>query len=217
MIRFRDRAQAGARLAERLRQLDLAAPVVLALPRGGVGVAAPVAEALAAPLHVVVARKVRAPNNPEFAVGAVTATGPVLLHSSALKRLGLSHEDMAKEIEEQRREAERRVRAYQSESAEPTVAGRDVLVIDDGLATGATAAAALSYLRGLEPASLRLAVPVGSAEACRRLDEACDEVICLHAPYDFGAVSLWYAHFPQYTDQDVVELLREARQRQVSG
>ncbi|GAA3762932.1 putative phosphoribosyltransferase [Spinactinospora alkalitolerans] len=210
MTTFRDRRDAGEQLAERIAGLRLADPFVLALPRGGVPVAHVVATVLKAPLDVVVARKVGAPGNPEFGVGAVTADGPALFDTEKLNLLGVDPRDLEPAVETERAEARRRLAAYRDGRPEPELAGRDVVLVDDGLATGVTARAGLSYVRGLRPASLRLAVPVCSADSARSLGEECDEVVCLSAPPDFRAVGLWYQDFRQNTDEEVIRLLRDA-------
>ncbi|MFC7326833.1 phosphoribosyltransferase [Marinactinospora rubrisoli] len=209
---FRDRTQAGELLAERLTGLGLDRPYVLALPRGGVQVAVPVARALSAPLDVLVVRKIGAPGNPELGIGAVTAHGPVLLDTERAARLGVDRHALLHTVEHERAEARRRLLIYREGRGEPEVGGRDVIVVDDGLATGVTARAALRDLADRNPASTRLAVPVGSAAAlaAARHGSDCDEVVCLLEPEDFHAVGLWYEDFPQLSDDEVVHALHEA-------
>ncbi|ADH66630.1 MULTISPECIES: phosphoribosyltransferase [Nocardiopsis] len=204
---FRDRREAGERLARAVAERAGPRPRVLALPRGGVPVARPVADALGVPLDIVVARKIPAPGSPETAIGATTAEGPALFDQRALDLLGIPEGRLAEMVGAQQAEARRRLLAYRGEDPEPEVTGYDVVVVDDGLATGMSARAALTSVLTRRPASLTLAVPVGAPEAVRALSGVCDRVVCLETPPDFGAVSLWYARFPQVTDDEVRGLL----------
>ncbi|RKS09703.1 putative phosphoribosyltransferase [Nocardiopsis sp. Huas11] len=208
---FRDRRQAGERLAEAVADLGPERPLVLALPRGGLPVAAPVAEALGAPLDVIVVRKIGAPGNPEAAIGATTAEGPALFDKGVLVALGLTEGDLADRVAEAQAEARRRLDAYRGDAPEPEIEGRDVIVVDDGLATGMSARAAVTEVRErAAPASVVLAAPVGAPEAVTALEDLCDRVVCLSAPPDFRAVSLWYETFPQVDDAQVRRLLRRS-------
>ncbi len=204
---FRDRREAGERLARAVAERAGPRPRVLALPRGGVPVAEPVAEALGVPLDIVVARKIPAPGSPETAIGATTAEGPALFDQRALDLLGIPDGRLADMVGAQRAEARRRLLAYRGEDPEPETAGYDVVVVDDGLATGLSARAALTSVLARRPASLTLAVPVGAPEAVRALSDVCDRIVCLETPPDFGAVSLWYERFAQVTDDEVRGLL----------
>ncbi|WP_028851311.1 phosphoribosyltransferase [Thermocrispum municipale] len=205
-MRFRDRVSAGRQLGMELTKYGWTAPVVLALPRGGVPVAAGVAAELQAPLDVVVARKIGAPAQPELAVGAVTADGAVFYDDRTLAALGLSRRDLARRTEATIAEARRKQERYRS-SARVPVRGRDVLIVDDGLATGLTALAAVHAVLHQRPLSVSLAVPVGSSAAIRRLEAAADAVYCLRRPPHFRAVGEWYHDFTQVTDDEVDELL----------
>ncbi|GAB3443414.1 phosphoribosyltransferase family protein [Streptomonospora sediminis] len=197
-------------LAERVRELELPDPVILALPRGGVPVAAIVAARLGAPLDVTVVRKIATPDFPETAVGAVTAEGEPIINEG-LSRLTQAREgELARSVEEERAEARRRVKTYRGDRPAPQIAGRDAVVVDDGLATGMSARAALSALREQGPGSLTLAVPVCSPDAAGALGDVCDRVVCVHSPPQFQAVSLWYQDFPQIDDAEVQDLLRGA-------
>lgn len=204
--RFTDRTTAGRLLGVELARLPWRDPVVLALPRGGVPVAAGVADALAAPLDVVVARKVGAPSQPELAVGAVTADGAYLFDHATLAQLGLSRDDVADALAAATEEARRRQQRYGS-AERPSLAERDVIIVDDGLATGLTALAAVHAVRAQEPSSITLAVPVGSSSAVRRLREVADAVLCLLQPAMFQAVGQWYRDFKQVTDDEVDALV----------
>ncbi|QBI54786.1 phosphoribosyltransferase [Streptomonospora litoralis] len=207
---FRDRDDAGEQLAERVRELGLADPVILALPRGGVPVGYVVAEQLGAPLDVTVVRKIATPDFPETAVGAVTAEGAPILNEGLSRMVRADDDELARSAEDERAEARRRVKIYRGDRPAPRVAGRDVVVVDDGLATGMSARAALSALGEEGAASLTLAVPVCSPDAARALEDVCDRVVCVHSPPEFHAVSLWYERFPQTEDTEVQELLRRA-------
>ncbi|MBX7549238.1 phosphoribosyltransferase family protein [Streptomyces sp. NPDC004232] len=210
-MRFRDRAEAGRELAGLLVDLcareSLADPLVLALPRGGIAVAEPVARALGAPLDVLVVRKIGAPHHQEFAVGALAADDPPLFDAATLDMLGLTEEYMAPAVERERRELRRREERYRAGRPPPDPAGRTVIVVDDGLATGATARAALRHVRRRGPAHLVLAVPVGAPDSVQSLTGEADTVVCPHRPAGFAAVGQWYEDFEQLTDAQVLAAL----------
>jgi putative phosphoribosyl transferase len=207
---FADRADAGRRLAARLTTMAWSDPVVLGLARGGVPVARGVALALGAPLDVAVARKIGAPGRPELGLGAVTADGPGHYDHAALARLGLTADDLQATCERERAEARRRLRLYRDGRDPLPVAGRDVLLVDDGLATGVTAHAASADLRAQGPRRVVFAAPVCAPEsaAALRTAGAADEVVCVWAPKVFGAVSRWYRDFSQTSDDEVLAALR---------
>ncbi|MFI2510484.1 phosphoribosyltransferase [Streptomyces sp. NPDC018972] len=212
-MRFRDRRQAGRELAARLRERQdegaLPEPVVLALPRGGVAVAVEVARALDAPLDVLVVRKIGAPFHEEFGVGAMAGDGIPLFDEDALLRLGITEADLAPVVERERTELRRREQRYRQGRPAPELSGRTVIVVDDGLATGSTARAALRALRAQDPGHLVLAVPVGAAEGVALMRSEADEVVCLHEPAAFMAVGQWYEEFDQLTDEDVLDALHQ--------
>ena len=210
-MRFRDRTDAGRRLADHLRSLDLSDPVVLALPRGGVPVAVEVAAALGAPLDVLVARKVGAPGHKEFGIGAIAEGGGVVANGDAVRALELSTDDWHRLVAAEQRELERRVLRYRGDRPFPNVEGRDVIVVDDGLATGVTAEAAVRALRAKSPRRVVLAVPTCAPQTAERLAQIADDVVCLIAPPSFQAVGQWYERFDQTTDDQVVALLNQAR------
>ncbi|WP_433222577.1 phosphoribosyltransferase [Dactylosporangium sp. CS-047395] len=210
---FVDRTEAGRALGEELARHGLESgadgkPLVLALPRGGVPVAVPVAERLGADLDLVLARKIGAPNHPEFGVGAIAEDGPPVFDTGVLRYLGITEADLAPTVAAERAELSRRVRLYRGDRPAPTVTGRRVVLVDDGLATGVTAHAAMRWLASRRPERIVLAVPVCSREARSRLADVAGTVLCLHAPRQFAAVGQWYQDFTQLTDADVDTALR---------
>ncbi|RSN61556.1 phosphoribosyltransferase [Amycolatopsis sp. WAC 04182] len=199
--------RAGRQLARLIGRPEWPDPVVLGLARGGVPVAAEVARELGAPLDVAVSRKIGAPGHPEFGVGAVTADGPPYYDVDTLRRLGLSPADLEQTCEAERAEARRRLRRYHGDREPVASSGRDVLLVDDGLATGVTATAALRALRQAEPRRLVFATPVCAVRAPEMLRDEADDVLCLVEPEEFRAVGQWYVDFSQTSDEEVVSLL----------
>lgn len=205
---FVDRREAGEALADALSNLQGEEVVVLAIPRGGVEVAAAVASRTGWPLDTVIPRKVRAPGNPELGLGAV-APGVRVLDESMLRTLGVSEQYLEKEIAQQEAEIERRQQAYRAGRPPVEIRGKVAVVIDDGVATGGTAAAALRWARAQGASRVVLATPVAPREAMGRLGREADEIVCLHTPEPFYAVGQWYVSFPQVSDEEVVRLLEE--------
>jgi len=206
---FRDRVDAGQRLAKRLESYCNASPVVFAIPRGGVPVGAEIARGLGAELDVVVARKLGAPFHAELAIGAVTADGERFLNQDIISQLQIDDAYLERITKEQGEEASRREQLFRGGRPPVDIKGRTALLVDDGLATGATMRAAARSLRKREPGRLVVAVPVGSPEACRALLNDADEVICLAQPDPFYAIGLYYEHFEQVEDAEVLRLLEQ--------
>ncbi len=209
--RFVDRVDAGRRLGELLARHDLAAPTVLALPRGGVPVGFEVARRLGAPLDVLVARKVGAPGHEEFGVGAVAEGGVRIADRSSLRALRIDRDEFEHLAGLAVAELERRVSAYRGDRPLPDIRGRAVVVVDDGIATGVTAEAAIVAVRRFGARPVVLAAPVCARDTAERLGSLTDEVVCVSMPDDLRAVGAWFDEFDQVTDDEVVELLDRAR------
>jgi putative phosphoribosyl transferase len=209
-MRFRDRRDAGRRLAAELVDLAQEQPVVVALPRGGVPVAAEVAQALGAPLEIFGVLKVGAPGNPELAVGAIAEDGSGVLDPRSAGRLGMTQAMLDEALERDAKELRRRVERYRGGRAPIAVGGRTVIVIDDGLATGLTVLAAVRALRRRDPARIVVAVPVGSDESVSMLAEEVDRVVCLMTPEPLLGVGRWYWNFAPVSDDQVIEALAVA-------
>ena len=208
---FDDRVDAGRRLAKALAGYKDQQPVILALPRGGVPVAAEIASALDAPLDLVLVRKLGVPFQPELAMGAVVdgKTPIVVRNDHVISICNVSEVAFGAAREEQLAEIERRRKRYLGSRGHPELKGRTVIVVDDGIATGATARAALRALRLRHPRRLVLAVPVAPTESIRSLKDAADAIVCLEEYADFGAIGMFYAHFPQISDEEVIRLLAQ--------
>lgn len=205
---FADRRAAGRLLAEHLAAKELVDPVVLGLARGGVPVAAEVALTLQTRLRVCVARKIGAPSQPELALGAVTAEGPATYDQRLLRVFETDEQALRPECDRERDEARRREELYQQGPPVP-LAARDVILVDDGLATGATARAAVRMVRQYAPHSIVLAAPVGAPEAVTALSQEADSVVCVLQPSSFHAVGQWYRDFHPTGDTEILQLLRD--------
>src|SRR5450755_893761 len=210
VTRYLDRIDAGWRLGERLRYLDGQDVVVLGLPRGGVPVAAGVAHALQAPLDVIIVRKLGVPHQPEFAMGALGEGGVRIINDEVLAMAGVTPQELAAIEARERAELERRGRRFRAARLPVPIAGRTVVVVDDGIATGSTARAACRVARAHGAARVILAVPVGHSDAIASLRPDADEVICLTEPRSLMAIGGWYEDFSQTSDQEVINILSDA-------
>ncbi len=208
---FDDRRDAGRRLARKLSRYREERPVVFALPRGGVPVAYEISRALGAPLDVFVSRKLGAPGQPEFGIGAVAPGGVRVLNEDVVRRLGIPDDYVQEITAHETAEVERRLRYFRGERPEPEVVGRTAILVDDGLATGVTARAAIEALQLRRPERLVLAAPVCAAQTAELFKPEVDELVCLESPSDLGAIGFWYRNFEQTSDEEVVELLERAR------
>jgi putative phosphoribosyl transferase len=206
--RFHDRADAGRALAADLAPYagrpDL---LVLALPRGGVPVAYEVARALGAPLDVFLVRKLGLPGHEEFAMGAIASGGIRLINEDVVREFGVTDAEIAAVSAAEEQELERRERQYRRDRLTPDIAGRTVILVDDGLATGSSMRAAVLALREEHPAHIIIAVPVAAAETCDEFRNLVDDIVCAETPHPFYAVGLWYEDFSQTTDEEVQDLL----------
>ena len=210
MMDFRDRSDAGRRLAKALSSYKDRHPVVLALPRGGVPVAAEVAAALDAPLDLILVRKIGVPTQPELAMGAVVdGTAPIVIRNEEVIELsGTTVDEFDAACASELEEIERRRQLYIGDRARAEIAGQVVIVIDDGIATGATTRAALQAIRNQKPKELVLAVPVAPPDTITKLRGEVDALICLETPESFGAIGYFYRDFRQVSDQEVVAILK---------
>lgn len=207
---FQNRVQAGRMLAARLKHLHGQDVIVLGLPRGGVPVAYEVAKELHAPLDVIVVRKLGVPSQPELAMGAVGEGGVVVINEEVARMIHVNRDDFARVQTREQKEVERRAKSFRGDRLGVSLKGRIALVIDDGVATGSTAQAACKVARASGATKVILAVPVGAADSLRALQADADEVICLYIPERLYAVGEWYEDFSATSDDEVVELLRDA-------
>jgi predicted phosphoribosyltransferase len=211
MTIYQDRLDAGRRLADALAGYGGRDDVlVLGLPRGGVPVAAVVARALDAPLDVMIVRKLGAPWQPELAMGAIASGNVRLLNEQVVRLLGVDPETIDEVAETESRELVRRERAYRGDRPPFDAAGKQVILVDDGMATGATMRAAVAAVRQMAPASVIVAVPTAATDTCELLRAEADRVVCLDTPEPFMAVGCWYRNFDQTSDAEVRELLAQS-------
>jgi predicted phosphoribosyltransferase len=217
-MQFKDRADAGRQLASKLaKYAGREDVVVLALPRGGVPVAAEVARELGVPFDVFLVRKLGVPGYSELAMGAIAEGGVEVLSANLIRELGIPYSAVQQVAVRERLELDRRDGLYRQGRPRPQIRGRVVVVVDDGLATGASMEAAVLALRKLEPSRIVVAVPVGAMETCERLRHEADEVVCAVTPEPFQAVGLWYQRFEQTSDDEVRQLLARPFERSSSA
>jgi putative phosphoribosyl transferase len=209
MAFFIDRVDAGKRLASALKDFSGKKGIVLAIPRGGVVVGFMIAKALKLPLDVIIPRKIGAPDNPELAIGAVAEDGTAILDNNLIRYLGVSREYITEETERQKQEIGRRLKLYRQDVSYPNLKGLDVIVVDDGIATGSTMKAALASVKNRGAASITVAVPVGPPSTIEELEKIANRVVCLNTPEFFQAIGEFYTDFSQTSDEEVIELMRE--------
>lgn len=215
MNRFRDRTEAGQLLAAQLRAYEERPDVlVLALPRGGVPVAYEVAKALHAPLDVLIVRKLGVPGQEELAMGAIASGGVRVLNNDVVQLLGVPDDVIDMVAAREQQELERRERLYRGDRSIYDIRGRTIILIDDGIATGATMHAAVAVLRQQQPARIVIAVPVAASSTCDEFAAEVDEFVCIRRPEAFYAVGFWYENFSPTTDEEVRALLEQSRQEQ---
>ncbi|MBA3423997.1 MAG: phosphoribosyltransferase [Rubrobacter sp.] len=208
---FKDRADAGRRLAGSLARYRNEGPTILALPRGGVPVGYEISRSLGAPLDVIVARKLGAPDQPELGIGAVAPDGVRILNTAAVRAIGISKDYLDKITRKETAEMKRRLRHFRGGRPELEIRGRTAILVDDGLATGVTARAAIETLRRRNPKRVVLAVPICAAPTAAWIRNEVDDLVSLKTPPELGAIGLWYRNFDQTSDAEVVRLLEDAR------
>ncbi|MCQ4263141.1 phosphoribosyltransferase [Stutzerimonas stutzeri] len=210
-IPFPDRVQAGEALAERLAQDgSWRDALVLALPRGGVPVAFEVAQRLGLKLDILVVRKLGVPGNPELAMGAIASGGVRVMNDDIVHYIHISRAEIDGTIAQETHELLRREQAYRSDRPLPAIEGRAVILVDDGLATGATMRAAVQAVRKMGAGSITVAVPVAAPDSVAQLEPLADRIVCLYLPHDLYAIGRWYQNFDQTSDRQVMELLQRA-------
>lgn len=209
---FQNRSDAGYQLAQKLKIYQAENPIILALPRGGVSIGYEVAVVLKAPLGVFVVRKVGAPWNPEFGIGAV-APGVQILDTESLQILGIKPSQIEGIIKQEQQEVKRRQELYQQDENLSYITGKTIILVDDGVATGVTTRAAIQAIKQLKPAKFILAIPVGPRDTIEELRHLVDDLICLESPFSFYAVGAFYLSFPQVSDEEVIALLESAKEK----
>lgn len=212
MTYFSTRIDAGKRLAAALADFKGNNGLVLSIPRGGVVVGYEIAETLGLPLDVIIPRKLGAPNNPELAIGAIAEDGTTFLDDDLVKYFGVSPDYIKDESDLQKKEIQRRLKLYRQAYSEHHIKGRDVIVVDDGIATGYTMRAALASIKNRGATSLTVAVPVGPSSTILELKQIADRVVCLYIPEYFQAIGQFFQNFNQVSDEEVIQLLNKNRQ-----
>jgi putative phosphoribosyl transferase len=208
--RFKDRTEAGEQLGNALREREVDVDIVLAIPRGGLPLGRAVADVLDVPLDIVVASKIGAPGNPEYAIGAVASDGSVWRNERAFRGTGSDEEYFERERKKEAENARQKAERYRGERSAPDLAGKTVAVVDDGVATGSTVRACLEMLRKTDADRIVLAVPVGPPDTVRELRELADEVICLETPSSFMGVGQFYERFDQVSDEEAMAYLESS-------
>jgi putative phosphoribosyl transferase len=214
MAYFSDRVDAGRRLAAALADLAGKNSIVLAIPRGGVVVGYEIAKALKLPLDIIIPRKIGAPDNPELAIGAMTEDGTIILDDKLMAYMGVPMEYVEEESERQKIEIQRRLKLYRQNEPYPSLKGLNVIIVDDGIATGSTIKAALASVKNHGASSVTVAVPVGPPSAIKELKRLADSVVCLFTPEYFAAIGQFYVNFDQTSDEEVIQLLKESNKNQ---
>ena len=212
MAFFADRVDAGKRLASALKDFAGKNGIVLAIPRGGVVVGYEIAKVLGLPLDVIIPRKIGAPANPELAIGAMTEDGTTILDDRLVTYMGVTQEYIKEESERQKHEIERRLKLYRQDTPYPSLKGLDVIIVDDGIATGSTMKAALASVKNRGASTVIVAVPVGPPSTIKELKKQADKVICLYTPEYFSAIGQFYRDFTQTTDDEAIRLLKQSKQ-----
>ena len=213
MAYFSDRVDAGKRLASALTDFAGKNAIVLAIPRGGVIVGYEISKALSLPLDVIIPHKIGAPDNPELAIGAMTEDGTIILDEGLVAYIGVPKSYIKEESEHQKHEIERRLKTYRQNEPYPDLKGRDVIIVDDGIATGSTMKAALASVKNRGAKTVTVAVPVGPPSTIKELRRQADRVIFLYAPEFFQAIGQFYSDFNQTTDEEVIQLLKKANKK----
>lgn len=207
---FKDRIEAGRRLADKLSPYkNQKNTIILALPRGGVVIGAAIARSLNLPLDIIITRKIGAPGNEEYAIGAITETGEGIFDQEAIAATGASKSYLKQKIAVETKEAQRRLKLYRGKKPNPDLKNKTIILVDDGIATGLTVRAAVQALRTFKPKRLIVAAPVIAQESLKQLQLEADDVIYLDSPFYFGAVGAFYENFSQTTDQEVINLIKK--------
>jgi putative phosphoribosyl transferase len=213
---FQDRREAGQALARELASFKGSSDlIVLGIPRGGVVVGHEIAKALGAPIDVYITRKIGAPHNPELAIGAVASDGTLIIDQQLVRRLGVEQDYIEEESKRQKGEISRRLSEYRGDRPSPDLAGKTVILVDDGVATGATTLVTIRAIKAQDPSELVLAVPVGPRDSIENLRQEVDKIVCLHAPEIFWAVGAFYNVFDQTSDAEVKALLQMDQEQEV--
>jgi putative phosphoribosyl transferase len=214
---FIDRHHAGLELAKRLAKYAAENPVILALPRGGVVIGYEIAKAFHSPLDVIIARKIGLPHNKEFGIGAIGEEGVRILDNRVIDIIGLPMDTVENIINEEMNELKRRIHLYRKNRPLPDLKNKTVILVDDGLATGVTAKAAIQAIKKLHPKKIIFASPICSYESAQDLRSFVNDIVCLATPLDLMAIGLWYQNFDQVTDEEVIDLLERAKEFKQPG